>query len=157
MKKYKKFNELDEYDDDKYLFQDYSLTDLMIREEDGRTIESNDNIAIHYLLQEKLNQYGIDLLHGFKRGNMVFRGIKLFPEFPLENEPIIKQLYGFENFEVNITLRAFDDCAYIFDYNTDSGRCKLKKLSFGAAIFEKDFKTMRKMFEHIEKEKYFKE
>ncbi|MGQ1929023.1 hypothetical protein [Ornithobacterium rhinotracheale] len=157
MKKYKKFNELDEYDDDKYLFQYYCLTDLMILEKNGRTVKSNDNIAIHYLLQSKLNQYGIGLQHGFKEGNIIFRGIKLFPEFPLENEPIIKQLYGFENFEVNINLRAFDDCAYVFDYNTDSGRCNFKKLSFGATIFEKDFKTMREMFEHIEKEKYFKE
>jgi len=91
----------------------------------------------------------MQLFGQFERNDMTFRGLRLLDNFPVENEPILKQLYGFENFLAHIQLRGFDDFALAFDYNVDTGECELQKHSWGSIKNRKTYNTLSEMMQDI--------
>lgn len=132
------------------LFENYDLTQLMLLKKNGRRIRANENNAIYCLLQSKLMEYGLSLLHQFERNGLTLRGINLLEGFPIENEPILKQLYGFIDFTAHIGLRGFDSFAVAFDYNVDTGKCELQRHSWGLITDRIDFDTLSEMLRHLE-------
>jgi len=99
---YKKLTE--EYEEQ--LFQNYNLTDLMLLKKKDRKIKSNENSALYILLRQKLEEYGLSLFGQFERNDLTFRGVRMLDDFPIENEPILKQLYGYIDFTTHIQLRS---------------------------------------------------
>ena len=149
---YKKITDLD----DNNLFDNYVLTDLMVMKNKGRRVKSNENMAIYILLWEKLKEYGIWLSGYIEAGNITFRGIGLLDGFPLENELILKQLYGFTNLTTHIQLHGFDDFATAFDYNVDTGRCELQRHRYGSVTHRIKYDSLKDMLLDINEKGYDK-
>lgn len=101
-----------------------------------------------------MQEYGIFLFHTFEEGDLVFRGIGLMEEFPVENEPILSQLYGYDNFTAHIHLTTFPDFAVSFDYDVNSGGCVLQKYSYGQIVSECRFSNLKDMMERIRTKGY---
>lgn len=142
---YKKLTE--EYEEQ--LFENYNLTDLMLLKKKGRKIKFNENPALMILLTQKLNEYGLSLFGQFERNNLTFRGLIMRDNFPIENEPIIKQLYGYVGFVTHIQLCGYDNFSVAFDYNVDSGKCELQRHSYGTITHRINFDTLSEMLEHL--------
>lgn len=153
MEYYRKYKKLTE-EVDEGIFWNYSLTDLMLLRKNGRKIKSNENVALTTLLRNKLEEYGMALSLNFEREGLMFRGITMLDGFPIENEPILKQLYGYNNFIVPIILRGFDDYSISFDYEVDTGMCELQKCSWGTVRNRLKFKTLREMLTYIKEKGY---
>jgi len=145
MSEFKKITE--EYDE--CLFENYHLTSLMLLKKDGKRIRSNENVCINILLNQKLEQYGLHLFGQFERSGLTFRGVRILENFPIENEPIFKQLYGYDNFTTHIQVCGFDDFALAFDYNVDNGECELQKHRFGSVIGRLKFNQFSQLIEHL--------
>lgn len=135
---------------EKGLFKNYHLTDLMLLKKKNRNNKTSGNQATYLLLNEKLEQYGLQLFGQFERNEMTFRGVRLLDKFPVQNEPIIKQLYGFENFLTHIQLRGFDDFALAFDYNVDTGECELQKHCWGVVRKRRKYISLTEMLKDID-------
>ena len=142
---YKKLTE--EYEEQ--LFQNYHLTDLMLLKKKDRKIKFNENSALYILLRQKLEEYGLSLFGQFERNDLTFRGVRMLDDFPIENEPIIKQLYGYIDFVTHIQLRGFDNFAVAFDYNVDNGKCELQRHYWGSVTHRINFDTLSEMLEHL--------
>lgn len=142
---YKKLTE--EYESG--LFNNYSLTELMLLKKKDRKIKLNENTALNIILSQKLEEYGLVLFGRFERNGLTFRGVKMLDDFPIENEPILKQLYGYIDFTTHIQLRGFESFAVAFDYNVDSGNCELQRHSWGTITHRVKFDTLSKMLDHI--------
>lgn len=136
------------------LFNNYYLTDLMLLKKKNRNNKTSGNQATYLLLNDKLEQYGMQLFGQFERNEMTFRGLRLLENFPLENEPILKQLYGFKNFLAHIQLRGFDDFALAFDYNVDTGECELQKHCWGSIKKRHKYETLSEMLNDIKEKGY---
>jgi hypothetical protein len=150
MKIYKKLTE--EYEGQ--LFKNYNLTELMLLKKKDRKIKINENSALCELLIQKLEEYGLSLFGQFERDNLTFRGIRMFDDFPIENEPILKQLYGYIDFTANIQLRGFDNFAVAFNYNVDSGECELQRHSWGTVTHRLKFSSLFVLLEYIKTNGY---
>jgi hypothetical protein len=142
----------DEYDG--CLFHGHRLTELMLLKKGKRKYGFNSNPALTILLNEKLQEYGIFLFHTFEEGDMVFRGIGLMVDFPVENEPILPQLYGYDNFTAHIHLTGLQDYAVAFDYDVETGECVLQKHSYGQIVSERRFSNLKDMMEQIRTKGY---
>lgn len=147
---YKKLTE--EYKEQ--LFQNYNLTDLMLLKKKERKIKFNENLALYILLRQKLEEYGLSLFGQFERNDLTFRGVRMLDDFPIENEPILKQLYGYNDFTTHIQLRGFDNFAVAFDYNVDTGKCELQRHSLGSVTHRINFNTLSEMLEHLKVNDY---
>lgn len=142
----------EEYEDG--LFDNYSLTNLMILQKKGRRVKSNENPGLYILLRQKLLEYGLSLNGEFEKNDMKFRCIRMLTDFPIENEPILKQLYGFDNLTVHILLRGYDNFALAFNYNVDTGKCELQRHSWGIVTDRMDFENLREMLEYLKLKNY---
>lgn len=133
------------------MFKYYELTDLMLLEKKGRKVHKKilDNTALHELLNQMLEEYGIQLFGQFDRNDMRFRGIRLLKGFPIENEPLIHQLYGYEDFEAYIQLDGFYDFATAFIYNTSTQHCELQRHRWGVVTNRKNYYSLANMIEQI--------
>lgn len=131
------------------LFENYNLTGVMLLKKNGRRIKSNESYALTCLLRSKLEEYGLSLFCEFERDGLRFRGVIMSDDFPIENEPILKQLYGYENFIAHIQLRGFDSYAVAFDYNTTNGKCELQRHSWGSVTDRMSFETLSEMLNHL--------
>lgn len=147
---YKKLTE--EYEEQ--LFQNYNLTDLMLLKKKERKIKFNENSALYILLRQKLEEYGLSLFGQFERNDLTFRGVIMLDDFPIENEPILKQLYGYIDFTTHIQLRGFDNFAVAFDYNVDTGKCELQRHSLGSVTHRIKFDTLSEMLEYLKINNY---
>lgn len=147
---YKKFTE--EYEEQ--LFQNYNLTELMLLKKKERKIKFNENSALYILLRQKLEEYGLSLFGQFERNDLTFRGVRMLDDFPIENEPILKQLYGYIDFTAHIQLRGFDNFAVAFDYNVDTGKCELQRHSWRSVTDRINFDTLSEMLEHLKVNDY---
>lgn len=123
----------------------------MLLAKNGRSKKNNENPALQELLSEKLEEYGIGMFGRFEKDNIVFRGVRLFDGFPVENEPILKQLYGYDGFVAHIQLKGFDDFATAFDYNVDTGECELQRHSWGTVTDRIKYTTFINMMTDISK------
>lgn len=133
------------------IFKYYNLTDLMLLKKNGRKQYKKilENSALYQLLYLKLEEYGLSLFGMFERDNMQFRGIRLLQNFPVENEEIIKQLYGYENFTTHVQLNGFDDFATSFDYNTTTGECELQRHSWQSVTNRVKYNSLKSMLKTI--------
>ena len=131
------------------LFENYNLTGLMLLKKNGRRIKSNENYALTYLLRSKLEEYGLSLFCQFERGGLTFRGVVMLDDFPIENEHILKQLYGYTGFTAHIQLRGFDSFAVAFDYEVDTGKCELQRHSWSSITARISFETLSEMLGHL--------
>lgn len=147
---YKKLAE--EYEDE--LFKNFYLTELMLLKKGGRRIKSNENQALHILLRQKLEEYGISLFGQFEYNGLVFRSIRIFDDFPICNEQIIKQLYGYNNLMVHIQLRGFEDFSAAFDYNIETGECQLQRHRFGSITHRIYYDSLEKMMKNLKAKGY---
>lgn len=136
------------------LFENYNLTEIMLLAKNGKKIKANEVTALYLLLNSKLEEYGIYLFGQFERQNLLFRGIRLLDDFPIENEPIIKQLYGYTNYIPHIQLRGFDEYATAFDYNTENGKCELQRHCFGTVTHRIKYDTLKDMLLDIKEKTY---
>jgi len=131
------------------LFRDFRLTSLMVLKKNGRKIRSNEDQAIYTLLDSKLNEYGIQLFGQFDRGGMTLRGIVLHDEFPIENEPIIAQLYGYDGLITHVQLKGFDSFSTAFDYNVDTKECELQRHSWGTVTHRIKYDSFASMMKEL--------
>lgn len=137
------------------LFRDYQLTDLMLIEKDGRKVNKKNSYAIMHLLRETLEKYGITVSGlGVAVNELVFRAIWIPEDFPIENEPILHQLYGYNGIDVPIALYSDDDCSISFLYNVDSGKCVLEKSSWGSVKASKNYESLSNMLSDIREKGY---
>ena len=146
MKYFKKISEEQEI-----IFENFHLTDLMLYKKNNRNKTICQHFGVFNLLKDKLREYGLDLFGVFERDGLTFRGVRMLQGFPLENEPILKQLYGFNNFKTHIQLRGFDDFAIAFDYDVDSGFCELQKHVYGSIKNRQEYFTLKVMLEDIDR------
>lgn len=135
--------------DDYLIFRNFNLTELMLLKKNGRRVKLTENYALYNLLKNKLLEYGILLVGQFERSNLTFRSIMIMDELPIENELIIKELYGYFNFTAHIQLRGFEDFSVAFDYELDTGICELQRHCYGSISHRIKFITFKEMIEYI--------
>lgn len=140
----------DQYDP---VFMNFNLTNLMITKKGDKSLISQKlSYPIYTLLKSFLDDYGIKIGGQVMIGEYAVTAITIGKDFPPENEPIIKQLYGFENgAEVNIQLAKTidEDCAFAFDYDLDSGKCVFNRYEYGSIKLTKEYPTLYKMLRSI--------
>jgi hypothetical protein len=78
----------------------------------------------------------------------------MLDEFPIENEPIIKQCYGYSNIKPHIQLRGFDSYCAAFEYNLDSGECELQRHCYGTVTDRINYESLSEMLEDIKLKGY---
>jgi len=115
-----------------------------------------NNFATGQLLSHFLEDYGMQVFGSFQVAELNFRGARLLEDFPVENESMFHQLYGYEDIDVPIALRGFDECSYAFLYNTTSKKCELQRHTFGTVTNRMKFETFKEMMELISSAGYDK-
>lgn len=143
----------EEYYEYNNLFTNYDLTALMLLKNKSRKIKHNENQALRFILSEKLKEYGIILLDGsFTENGLTFRTIVIPHNFPIENEPIFQQLYGYENFNPIIFLKSdSDEYSLSFRYFPKTKECVLEKHRYGTRIEENNFNNLSEMLDYLNK------
>lgn len=147
------FKKLGEESDDR-LFTNFGLTELMILRKNGRRVKANENNCLHLLLTEKLKEYGLSLFGQFESDGLEFRSVRMLEGFPLENEPILSQLYGYTGFTAHVQLRGFDNFAAAFDYNVDTRKCELQRHCYGTVTNRIQYGTLSEMLADIKLKGY---
>lgn len=139
----------DEYDP---LFKNFNLTNLITVKKGEKSLISNKlSYPIYTLLKSFLADYGIHIGGMVVIGEYGVTAITIGKDFPVVNEPIIKQLYGYDNAEVNIQLsKTVDqDCAFAFDYNLDTGSCTFNRYEYGTVKLTKKYDSLVAMLKDI--------
>lgn len=131
--------------------RDYHLTELMEYKEDN-------SYSSFVMVSDYLKLYGIHVIgktHMFdlnKNGlkNEV-RAITLDKDFPIENAPLIEQLYGYENSLVFVALDRDENREYGFWFNLEDKSCELERLEYGNVKFSKKYGSFKEMFVDFKK------
>ncbi len=143
--KYKKFDEFD------LSFKNYHLTELSTIQI-GTKKQLGNKYSIHCIIDSLLKPYGIFMfgsttLRASETGqetNIVTRHISIDKNFPIENEPLFSQMYGYKNVRVDIGLQTcHDDYAISFDYNVENKMCTLIKWRYGSKLKAVPFKSLK--------------
>lgn len=138
------------------IFFEYKLSDLALTKNKKRKgLGCKD--SVYSLLWLFLEDYGVFIngrtkiynLDGNETEDLEVLKVSIRCDFPLKNEAILRQLYGYNSAKVDIGLflQSDEDCAYSFMYNLDDFSCEFfrhyhwNKTSLGK--FE-DFKSMMK-------------
>lgn len=140
------------YDEYENVFKNFNLTNLMITHKgDKSLIAQKLSYPIYTLLKSFLFDYGIIIGGGVHIGEYAVTAVTIGKDFPVENEAIIKQLYGFDNGEVNIQLlkTVDDDCAFAFDYNLDTGECVFNRYEYGTVKLTEKYQSIADMLKDI--------
>jgi len=107
------------------------LTDLIITK-NGKKKGVGDNSSVYRITSDFLRPYGINLwgcwvgLDGWE-----LRQTTLDKNFPLENFPILVQMYGFTNADIYICLERNSMCEYGFYFNTETLKIRLVEYRWG--------------------------
>jgi len=138
--------------EDELIFKNFELTEVMT-EKKHKPFKS---LGLHLLLQNFLSEYGIyqsaltwlgdsnnDNFNGEK---VMYVSIKL-GEFPIQNELVLRQIYGWKNASVNIGLYSDKTASSSFIYNLQDYSCtfegkrfeSLKSLLSGVKEVEKSY------------------
>jgi len=126
----------------------------------GKKKKIGDNYAIRTILADFLKDYGIIIT-----GNTVVRNlsgkhtdsfltaIAINEDFPVENEFLIKEIYGWKNAIISIMFLAGDknndECAYHISYNTETESFTVEKLYYGSALNSRVFDSLGEALEAI--------
>lgn len=130
------------------IFKDGHLTQLMIAEHKGRRhIKHSISYPLYLLLKTFLYDYGIIIGGAVNIGEYQVTAVTINADFPVQNEPILRQLYSFTAGTVNIQLVKLtdEDCAYAFDYDMVSYKCTLNKYVYGRTVDSKEYDTLAEM------------
>lgn len=148
--KMKKFKKIGDHEDDYVLFGNYALTELMLVKKNGRKSGLGENEALNILLRNKLIKYGLTLFGRFETNGLSFRGVRMLKSFPIENEPILQQLYGYDNLTIPVMLNGFEHFSVSFSYEVDTGKCELQKHVFGSIRERMPFENLSSLLDHLQ-------
>lgn len=140
-----------EYD---IVFKDNDLTTLMINSKGNRNlIPKKLSYPIYKLLSAFLANYNIHIGGAVMIGEYEVKAITITPQFDVQNELILRQLYGFSNAKVNIQLayrKSDEDIgAYAFWYNLTDYSCTLEKYVYGDTKESKRYEMLSDMLEFL--------
>jgi len=142
------------YSDNQYrgIFRNNNLTDLaLIKNKKKKGLGANlvSLEALTYILED----FGISVFGATKVENteLEFYYAWVDLEVPLENEELLRQLYGYEDItvDVGITQNFVENCQISFGYNTKNFTCQLRKNIFGTIEERKLFTSFTEMMEKI--------
>lgn len=134
------------------IFKDNHLTNLMISEIKGRrNIKESLSYPLYLLLKTFLSEYGIHIGGAVYIGDYQVTAVTITKDFPIENELILRQLYGFTDGEVNIQLAKTkdEDCAYAFNYDLTDYKCTFERYQNFATTHSKTYGTLVEMLKDI--------
>lgn len=149
-----KFKLVSEEEHTEMVLKNYQLADLMLLKSGKVKKTIGNSFAVHQLLDMYLATFGIAIFHMVKVSNLELRGILLLDGFPLENEGLFHQLYGYEDLEVPIQLKGFDECSYSFQYNTTKKTCVLERHAWQQVTHQRNFETFKEMWTLVQEEGY---
>ena len=140
-----------EYD---IVFRDNDLTALMVNSKGNRNlIPKKLSYPIYKLLSAFLANYNIHIGGAVMIGEYEVKAITITPQFDVQNELILRQLYGFSNATVNIQLayrKSDEDIgAYAFLYNLTDYSCTLEKYVYGDTKESKRYEMLSDMLEYL--------
>lgn len=150
------YKKVDEGDfSDYHIFRYHNLTELMLLKKNGKKCNKLVyNIVLDELLSQKLVEYGLQLFGQFESDGLVFKSVRLLDNFPIENEVILRQLYGYDNFKAHIQLRGFYDFSTAFDYDIETGECELQKHVYQTIRSRIKYKTLSDMLDDLKQYGY---
>lgn len=137
----------DEYD---AVFKNGNLTNLMITKKGDRSMQPQRlRYAIYALLKSFLQNYNIVIGGAVHIGEYEVTAITITPEFDIDNEPILRELYSFTGGRVNIQLayrKSDEDVgAYAFWYDLTDYSCTFEKYFYGETKESKRYETLAEM------------
>lgn len=146
-------------DTDDILFENYTLSEGMTVKVKNRK-KAGDNFITTQLLNHVLRDYGFTIAlrtsirnTAGKEQDIIVNGCGINENFPVENEPLFKQLYAWDNALINIMFYPGDknneDCAFSFDYNLDTFECELQLNHYGSSYHRRKFETLGEMLSAI--------
>lgn len=122
MKKYNKYDTM---------FNNYYLTDLLTLK-NGKKKGLGNNVAVMQITDDLLRPYGIALFGAWTGlDGISLRHCHLYKNFPVENFPILQQMYGWDNSDIYICLERADTCEYGFYFNTETEKIRLVEYRWG--------------------------
>lgn len=136
------------------------LTELCTRKINGKK-KTGNNLSVIQLLTSYMREYGLISAYAStnlrnengKDWGVEFTAFNINEDFPIENEALIKLLYGYEEGIVNIGFlpgnKNDEDCAFAFDYNLSTGEVTFKKLYYGSTRESKHYDTLVNLLEAI--------
>lgn len=132
----------------------------------GKKKHLGDNFSVHCCVDEVLKRYGIHLnnaTHIYNlpddnaepiKTNICVRYAMINNKFPLDNEFLFKQMYGYTYAAVDIGYMGFKgDCAYSFFYNMVTNECSFNKHFYESTIESRKFETFTEAFTEVIKYK----
>lgn len=129
------------------IFRNNNLTDLaLIRDKKKKGL--GNNLSTLEALTHILEDFGISVFGAIKVPNteLEFRYVWIDKKIPLENEELLRQLYGYENITVDVGVSTEGDKYQIsFGYNTKDFTCELRKNVFSRVEKRKVFPTFAEM------------
>ena len=136
------------------LFEDGNLTNLTITYKGGRRMQSQrTSSAIYKLLRSFLLNYGITVDGSTRIGEYEVTAVSITPEFDIDNEPILRELYSFSDGRVNIQLdyrKSDEDIgAYAFWYDLKDYSCTFEKYLYGNTEESKRYETLAEMLKAL--------
>lgn len=133
------------------LFKNYNLTELFLLEDSGKVKRIPKNESVYYAVEEALKPYGISIYGYFKESDLKFRCITIDTDFPIDNEFLFKQIYGYNNFKavIQISKNMDEECVYDFLYDVDSGECEFRRHYYGGITNSKKFDSFTIMMNKL--------
>lgn len=148
------------YDEFDYALTNYNLTELITIKE-GKKKGLGNKSEVYFLCQSFLRDYGIIL--GGKTwlydkdeniNTIEINHCSLVKDFPIENEIILQQMYGYQGDSINIGifLGTDEDCSYSFSYNLDDFSCKFLRHYYGSNEELGEFSSLKEFLTYIKQE-----
>jgi hypothetical protein len=109
------------------------------------------------LLRDFLRRYGFEpFSFSFIRDNATGQATKtkiitmhMSLDVPVENEVVIKELYGWENSTVPVHINSDENNSFSFNYNLDTGACNLEHHRNMIVIRSKPYANFKTMLEAL--------
>jgi hypothetical protein len=150
MKKYNEYNPI---------FTNFYLTELLTIKDKNRK-KVGDNYSLYLLIDDYLKDYGVYLFGEYHlQEGTILRGCTIDKKFPIENFPLLAQMYGWQNVDIYICLKRTEHCDYGFYFNTESltirlveyrwGSVKKDRFYFSFAEFWTEAKTVKNKYSKL--------
>lgn len=145
-----------QYNEYDTVFKGGDLTQLMITQKGNRSkIPKHLSYPIYELLKSFLSNYNIHVGGAVMIGEYEVTAVTITPQFDIANEPILRELYSFDNAKVNIQFayRESDDYsgnyAYAFWYDLTDFSCVLEKHVYGSVKKSKKYTSLKDMLKAL--------
>ena len=147
-------------------FMNYTLTELATSKI-GKKKKYGDIYPVYSVFTRFLEAYGIFVFGGTQihilegeHTDIQTCYITIDRQFPMENEFLFSQLYGYENAMIDIGIKVINEdagCQFSFEYNLETKTCKLKRNSYGSVSHVRQFESFTEMMDEIKKhsKKYY--